>query len=176
MCKYFHLLASFACSFMTMLEDVLLGKFEYLVCTCLPGESYCTWRRSLLLCLCDSFWMLIKSLNCVLILSVFIQKRVVFLHHVSAPLGTAILIDSLAVKSKQSWPRHIWHYCLTYLSYLWCHWSRLQSEKWQHYHLINVMRTKLKKMLYEFVFTAQSYWAGLWCFFCSVSPLEGNGN
>ena len=49
--------------------------------------------------------MLIKSLNCVLILSVFIQKRVVFLHHVSAPLGTAILIDSLAVKSKQSWPR-----------------------------------------------------------------------
>ena len=34
----------------------------YLVFTRMPGESYCRWLRSLLLCLSDMFWTLINSL------------------------------------------------------------------------------------------------------------------
>ena len=30
----------------------------------MPGESYCRWLGSLLLCLCDVFWALINSLVC----------------------------------------------------------------------------------------------------------------
>ena len=32
--------------------------------TCMPGESYCRWLQSLLLCLCDLFWVLIHSFVC----------------------------------------------------------------------------------------------------------------
>ena len=42
---------------------VPLLLFVYLVFTCMPGESYYRWLRSLL-CLCDSFWALINSLIC----------------------------------------------------------------------------------------------------------------
>ena len=42
---------------------VPLLLFVYLVFTCMPGESYHRWLRSLL-CLCDSFWALINSLIC----------------------------------------------------------------------------------------------------------------
>ena len=34
----------------------------YFVCTCMPGESYCSQLGSLLLCLCDVFQVLINSL------------------------------------------------------------------------------------------------------------------
>ena len=42
---------------------VPLLLFVCLVFTCMPGESYHRWLRSLL-CLCDSFWALINSLIC----------------------------------------------------------------------------------------------------------------
>ena len=35
-----------------LLEDVPLAEFTYLVFTCMPGESYCRWFGSLLLCMC----------------------------------------------------------------------------------------------------------------------------
>ena len=38
------------------------GEFMYLTFTYIPGESYCRWLRSLLLCLCDVFHTLINSL------------------------------------------------------------------------------------------------------------------
>ena len=41
-----------------------LVEFEYLHFTCIPGESYHRWLRSLLLCLCDLFQVLINSLVC----------------------------------------------------------------------------------------------------------------
>ena len=44
--------------------DVPLVEFMYLVFTRMPGESYCRRLRSLLLCLCDVFRMLINSLIC----------------------------------------------------------------------------------------------------------------
>ena len=44
--------------------DWPLVEFIYLVFTCMPGESYCSWLRSLFLCLCDVFWELINSLVC----------------------------------------------------------------------------------------------------------------
>ena len=45
-------------------EDVPLVEFMYLVFTCMPGESYCRWFRSLLLYLCYVVWVLINSLVC----------------------------------------------------------------------------------------------------------------
>ena len=45
-------------------EDVPLVEFTYLVFTRMPGESYCRWLRSLLLCLCDVFQALNNSLVC----------------------------------------------------------------------------------------------------------------
>ena len=39
-----------------------LVEFMYLAFTCMPGESYSRWLRSLLLCLCDIFQVLINSL------------------------------------------------------------------------------------------------------------------
>ena len=45
-------------------EDVPLVKFMYPVFTRIPGESYHRWLRSLLLCLCDVFQVLINSLVC----------------------------------------------------------------------------------------------------------------
>ena len=45
-------------------EDVALVEFMYLVFTCMPGESYHRQLRSLLLCLCDVFQVLINSLVC----------------------------------------------------------------------------------------------------------------
>ena len=44
-------------------DDVPLVEFMYLVFTCMPGESYCRWLRSLLY-LCYAFWVLINSLVC----------------------------------------------------------------------------------------------------------------
>ena len=45
-------------------EDIPLVKFMYPVFTRIPDESY-HWRlRSLLLCLCDVFQVLINSLVC----------------------------------------------------------------------------------------------------------------
>ena len=43
---------------------VRLVEFVYSVFTCIPGESYHMWLRSLLLCLCDVFQALINSLVC----------------------------------------------------------------------------------------------------------------
>ena len=40
------------------LLDVPLVEFMYPVFTCMPGESYRRWLRSLLLCLCDVFQVL----------------------------------------------------------------------------------------------------------------------
>ena len=37
-------------------------ELQHLVFTRMPGESYCRQLRSLLLCLCDVFWVLINSL------------------------------------------------------------------------------------------------------------------
>ena len=48
----------------TSSEDLPLVEFMYLVFTCMPGESYHRWLSSLLLCLCDVFWVLINSLVC----------------------------------------------------------------------------------------------------------------
>ena len=45
-------------------EDVPLVEFMYLVFTCMPGECYFRWLRSLLLYLCYIFWVLINSLVC----------------------------------------------------------------------------------------------------------------
>ena len=42
--------------------SVPLAEFMYL--TCMPGESYPQWLRSLLLCLCNIFRVLINSLVC----------------------------------------------------------------------------------------------------------------
>ena len=39
-------------------------EFMYIAFTCMPGESYCRRLRSLFLCLCDVFWVLINSLAC----------------------------------------------------------------------------------------------------------------
>ena len=44
--------------------EVPLVEFMHLVFTRMPGESHCTWLRSLLLCLCDDFQALINSLVC----------------------------------------------------------------------------------------------------------------
>ena len=44
----------------TLPDDVPLVKFMYLVFTYLPGESYCRWIKSSLLCLCD---IIIMSTN-----------------------------------------------------------------------------------------------------------------
>ena len=48
----------------TVLEDVPLVEFMYLVFTRMPGESYRRRLRSLLLCLCYVFRALINSLVC----------------------------------------------------------------------------------------------------------------
>ena len=45
-------------------KDVPLVEFMYLAFTRMPGESYCRWLRSSLLCLCDVFQALINSLAC----------------------------------------------------------------------------------------------------------------
>ena len=45
-------------------EDVPLVEFMYLVFTCMPGESYCTGLKSLLLYLCYIFQVLTPSLVC----------------------------------------------------------------------------------------------------------------
>ena len=37
---------------------------ELIVFTCMPGENYHRHLRSLLLCLCDIFWVLMNSLVC----------------------------------------------------------------------------------------------------------------
>ena len=58
-------------------EDVPLVEFMYLVFTCMPGESYCRWLRSLLLCSCDVFRALINSL-CLLYLFVSVCLSVSF--------------------------------------------------------------------------------------------------
>ena len=41
-----------------------LVEFTYRIFTCMPGESYSRWLRSLLLCLCDAFQLLINSFVC----------------------------------------------------------------------------------------------------------------
>ena len=46
------------------LKHVPLVDVMYLVFTHMPGESYRRLLRSLLLCLCDVFPVLIKSLVC----------------------------------------------------------------------------------------------------------------
>ena len=56
-------------------EDVLLVEFMYLVFTCMPGESYCRWLMSLMLCLCDVFWALVNSLVCWFIRFGFCTKQ-----------------------------------------------------------------------------------------------------
>ena len=43
-------------------EDVPLVEFMYFVFTCMPSESYHRQPRSLLLCSCDIFWVLIKDI------------------------------------------------------------------------------------------------------------------
>ena len=48
-------------------EGVSLVEFMYLVFARIPGESYRRRLRSLLLCLCDVFHVLINSLVCMLI-------------------------------------------------------------------------------------------------------------
>ena len=45
-------------------EDVPLVEFMYFVFTRMQDESYCRRLRSLLLCLCGVFEMLINSLVC----------------------------------------------------------------------------------------------------------------
>ena len=47
-----------------LLDDVPLVEFMSLVFTHMPGDSYCRWLRSLLLCLCHVFRSLINSLVC----------------------------------------------------------------------------------------------------------------
>ena len=44
------------------IEDVPSVEFMHLVFTRMPGESCCRWLRSLLLCLCDVFLVLLNSL------------------------------------------------------------------------------------------------------------------
>ena len=41
-----------------------LMEFMYFVLTHIPGESYHRWLRSLMMCLCDVFWVLINSRVC----------------------------------------------------------------------------------------------------------------
>ena len=41
-----------------------LVEFMYRIFICMPGESYSRWLRSLLLCLCDAFQLLINSFGC----------------------------------------------------------------------------------------------------------------
>ena len=43
-------------------EAVPLLEFMYVVFTCMPGESYCRWFGSFLLCLCDVFWVRLTPL------------------------------------------------------------------------------------------------------------------
>ena len=49
---------------LSLLEDVPVMEFMYLVLTRMPGESCCRWHRSLWPWLCDVFWALINSLVC----------------------------------------------------------------------------------------------------------------
>ena len=53
-------------------DDVPPVEFMYLLFTCMPGESYRMWLRSLLLYLCQAFWIwvLINCLVCWFVLSV----------------------------------------------------------------------------------------------------------
>ena len=39
-------------------------EFMHFVFTCMPDESYCRRLSFLFLCLCDAFWVLIKSVVC----------------------------------------------------------------------------------------------------------------
>ena len=52
-------------------EDVPQVEFMCLVFTHMPGESYCRWLGSLLLCLCHIFPVLINSLVCCVCFCVF---------------------------------------------------------------------------------------------------------
>ena len=58
--QFFIVQQALAC----FVEDLSLMEFMYLVFTCMPGESYRRWFRSLLLHLCYAFWALITSLVC----------------------------------------------------------------------------------------------------------------
>ena len=45
-------------------DDVALVEFAYLVCTCMPDDSYCRWLKPLLSCLCDVFQLPCVLINC----------------------------------------------------------------------------------------------------------------
>ena len=80
------------------MEDVPLVEFMYLVFTCMPGGSCHRWLRSLLLCLCDVFQVLINSLVCWVYMSTLglILFQIVY---TSVKGSTDSVIDSFLIHS-----------------------------------------------------------------------------
>ena len=67
----------------------------------MPGESYCRRLRSLLLCLCDIFWVLINSLACWFCMSglglVLFQIVFILKHLLSVFVASVLTMKPLAL-------------------------------------------------------------------------------
>ena len=68
-------------------------NFMYLVFTCMPADSYCRQLRSLLLHLCDVFWMLNNSLAC-------------WSHQLNSFSDSCAIFEAYGLMMKQTGKRH----------------------------------------------------------------------
>ena len=91
-------------------DDISLVQFMYLVFTHMPGEGYLRHLRSLLLCLCNVFRVLINSLVCwfcmsalgLLLFQIFLQTRleikwktavcILYIFFYSTPIDQAMML------------------------------------------------------------------------------------